>query len=143
MTEKIRNASFECAEILCIELFFVKSAVHLERTNRCNDNDRIGSKSCHSALYIEELFCAEISAEACLGDSIIAHFKRHFCRHYGVTAVCNVCKRSAVNKCGCALKRLNKVRLDCVLEKCRHSALSLELTAGHGLVIICIADNDL
>ena len=125
MAKKVRNTLFECAEILGVKLLFVKSAMHFERTNSCDNNNCVGRKACHSALDIEKFLCAEISTEACLGDSVIAHFESHFCCHNGVASVCDVGKRTSVNKCGCTLQRLNKVRLYCVFEKCGHCTLSL------------------
>ena len=56
-------------------------------------------------------------------------------------------ERAAVDDRRSSLQRLHKVRLQCVLEECRHRALSLEVAGGHRLLVldfaIGVADDDL
>ena len=98
MAQEVRYTSFERADIFNRKLLFVEPAVHLERADSGNDDHRVGRKSRHAALYIEELFGTEICAESRFGDGIIAHLERHLSRHDGVAAVRYVRERSAVDE---------------------------------------------
>ena len=140
MTQEIGNALFERVYVLFCKLFPVKSAMHLERADRGDDNYRVGRESRHAAFYVKELLRAEVCAEARLGNGVVAHLERHPCRHDGVAAVGDIRKRAAVDKRGSALKGLDKVGLQSVLQKRGHRARRLELAAGHGLVVVGVAD---
>ena len=141
MAQEVRYTSFERADIFNRKLLFVEPAVHLERADSGNNDHRVGRKSRHAALYIEELFGTEICAESRFGDGVVAHLERHLSRHDGVAAVRYVRERSAVDECGRALKGLDKVGLQGVFQKRGHRAGRLELAAGHGLVVVGVADD--
>ena len=76
MVQQIGAACLQQGEILpCIRLRQRSSrddlraaAVHLERADSGNNDHRVWRESRHAALYIEELFGAEICAESCLCD---------------------------------------------------------------------------
>ena len=142
MPEKIGQSRFQRAEILSAEVGFGKSAMHLERTDgRHHDHGR-RMESRHAALDIQELLGTEVGTEACFRDSVIAQLHSHAGSHHGITAVRNVGKRSAVNEGGCSLQCLHQVRLDRVLEQCRHGADRTKLTSRHRLLIVGVADHN-
>ena len=62
------------------------------------------------AFDIHEFFCAEVRAEPRLRDNIICQFQRGLCRDDGITAVCDIRKRSAVNEERCMFQGLYKIR---------------------------------
>jgi len=116
--------------------------VHLECTNGCNNDYRIGVKTCHTAFDVKELLSTEVCTKACLGDGVVAKLHCHFGGDDRVTAVCDVCKRSTVHKRGSSLKRLHKVRLECILEKRRHSANRAKIARRYGFFVIRVCNND-
>ena len=54
----------------------------------------------------------------------------------------DVGKRSAVYECRCSFKCLYEVRLECILQECSHSALSLEVVCSYRLSAVCISYDD-
>ena len=140
MAQQIRDARFECFQILRTEFSLCKTAVQLECAN-CRDNDdRRRRQACHAALDIEEFLRAEVRAEACLCDRIITELKRGFCCENGVAAVCNIGKRTAVNKRRRAFQRLHEIRLERILQQRGHRADSVQITRCYRLFIIGICD---
>ena len=74
-----------------------------------NSDDIVG------VLNIKKFFRAEICSKARLGNHVICNFECCLGSYNRVTPVCNICKRSAVDKCRCPLKRLNEIWLESVL----------------------------
>ena len=116
--------------------------MHFQSTDGCDNNNCIRHKACHAAFDVEKFFCSEVGAEACLRNGIVTHFKSQLRCHYRITAVSNVGKGAAVNKCGRSFECLNKIRLDCILQKGSHRTLRVEITCGYGLVIIGVTDDN-
>ena len=68
MLLKIDNSLFQCVEVLLSKVGLRNTAVVLERTNRCDKDNRIRLQICHPALDIKELLSSQISTKSCLGD---------------------------------------------------------------------------
>ena len=142
MAQEVRHTLFKRVEIFRSKSFLVKSAVHLERADGRDDDHRTRHKTRHSALDVEEFFRAEVCAEARLGDGVLAHFERHSRCENGVAAVGDIGKGSAVDECGSALKGLDEVGLDGVLQKSSHRADSLEVARGDGLSVVGVRNDN-
>ena len=125
MLFKVYDTLFQSVKIFFFKVGLFNSAVVFKCTNSRNYHNRVRANSCHTALNIHKLFSTQISTETCLCYCIIRKLHCKLCSLYTVTAVCNVCERAAVNKARCVFKRLNKVRLYSVLQKCRHCTLCL------------------
>ena len=141
MAQQVRQAVAQSRQILFAELCLGEAAVHLERPDRCHEHHRRRGEPRRSALDVEEFLGTEVSAEARLGDSVVAELHCKLGRRDGVAAVSDIRKRSAVDKGRCAFEGLHQVRLEGVLEQSRHCALSLEIGAGNGLVVKGVADD--
>lgn len=100
VSEQVNDALFKSFNIFLCKLCLRHAAVVLEGTDSCNDNSAVGGDTAETALDVAELFSAKVSAEACLGDAVIAKLKSKLCCSYGVAAVGNVCERTAVHKYG-------------------------------------------
>ena len=125
MLFKVYDTLFQSVNIFFFKVGLFNSAVVFKCTNSRNNNNRVRADSGHTALNIHKLFGTQISTEAGFRYCIVRKFHSKLCSLYTVTAVCNVCERTAVNKARCIFKRLNKVRLYSVLQKCRHCTLCL------------------
>ena len=114
------------------------AAVVLERTDSSDYNGTRGLKTCITALYIEELLCTEITAEACLRDSIFSELKRKLCCSYAITAVSDIRKRTAVDYCRRVFECLYKVGVYCVFQQSCHSSYRFDIRSVYGLSVIGI-----
>ena len=74
VAHKVRKPLFERGNVLFAEFFFFYAAVHFQRADGCDDHHSRRLKSRESALYIEELFRAEIRAEPRFRNRVIAEF---------------------------------------------------------------------
>ena len=140
MRLKVAKTSFKTFCVRLRGILFFHAAVIFKRTSRCNKHNRRRLKPTETALDIKKLLRTEVRAEACLRHNIIPKLKRRFRGGQAVAAVGNICEGSAVDKAGRALKRLHKIRLDCVLKKRRHCAVSVQIAGGYGFPVKCSAD---
>ena len=72
MLLQIYQTFFNCLYVRSLQVGFRYTAVHLQCTNGSNDNGCVRFQACITAFDIKEFFCTQVSAEACLGDSIIS-----------------------------------------------------------------------
>ena len=142
MLHEVGHSGLESLDVLLGEVFLGNSAVTLKCSDSCNEYNCRRLESRSTALDVEELLGTEIRTEACLSNNIITECESHLGSHNGITAVRDVCKRSAVNKSGCMFKCLYKVGLDGILEERSHSALCLKVSRGNGLTFGVVTDND-
>ena len=80
-----------------------------------------------AALDVEELFRAQVGAEAGLGEDDIAERQAELGGHDGIAAVRDVAEGSAVHQRGPALEGLHQVRQHRILGRERHVARGVEL----------------
>ena len=139
MSLKVYRTLLKSLYVFRSKVWLCNAAVVLEGADSSHEHYRVGNKSCFAALDVEELLSSEVSAKARLGYGVFAQLKSELCSSYGVTAVGDVCERSAVNKSGSVFKSLNEVRLDSVLKQSRHRALCLKVTGKHGSAVVCIS----
>ena len=95
-----------------------------------------------AALDVEELFRAEVCAEARLGDDVIGKLQRRLRGDDRIAAVGNIGERPAVDERGRAFERLHEVGFQGVFQKRRHGARRLEIARRHGSALIGVAHDD-
>ena len=120
VAHEVRKPPHYCGDVFLRKSIFRHTAVHFQRTDGHDQNDRCGRKTRCAALYVEKLFRTEVCAEARLRDGIVAEGECGLGCDNAVAAVCDICKGSAVDDGGRPLKRLDEVGLYCVLQKRRH-----------------------
>ena len=69
--QKVRKSLLQRLQILIVEICLCHAAVVLQRTNRCNDDNRIRFQTGHTAFDVQEFLCAKVTAEACLCNGVI------------------------------------------------------------------------
>ena len=124
------------------QLALGQAAVHLEGPDGGHYHNGGGHKTRCPAFYVKELLRAQIRAEARLGYHIVGGLKRHLGSQHRVAAVGDVGEGTAVDKGGGALKGLDKIGLNGVLQKGGHGALGLQLAAGDGLPFKAVSHHD-
>lgn len=75
-----------------------------------------------SARDVEELLRTEIGAEPCLGDGVVGELERHPRCRQGIAAMGDVGEGPAMDEDRHPFHRLDKVRVDGVLEQGGHGA---------------------
>ena len=142
MAEQVGKSLAQSLKILGVKLGLCLASVHLKCAYGCNDNHRIGLESRITALDIKEFFCAQVPAEACFGNSVIAKLHCHLGSDDRVTAVGDICKGTAVYDSGSSLQSLNQIGLQSVFKQSGHCACGFKIPCGNGLVLIGIAHNN-
>jgi len=142
VSEQIRHTFFQCGYVFRFQVLFIRSAVHLESTHSRDYNYGIRLYICLSAFDVQKLLRSEICAETRFCNHVIAKIKCRFGCNHAIAAVRNVCKRTAVNKCGRAFESLHQIRLYSVFQKCRHCALRFKVACRNGSVVIGVSDDD-
>ncbi len=143
MRLEIDHPGLECGDVRDRGIFFLYAAVVFEGTNGGHKHYGVRRQAGVSAFYVEELFSTKIGAETRFRDDIVCHFKREFGRTNRVTAVSNVCKRSAVNKTGSVFKRLDKVWFDGILEKGGHRPDGFQIPCIQRSSFPAVTENDI
>ena len=125
MALKIGHAGFERLQVLFLQIILLDAAVHLQRADRGDDDHAIRLQSGLAAFDVEELFRAEIGAEAGLGHHVVGKLERgRRCRHR-IAAVRDIGERAAVNEGGRAFERLHQIWRDRIFQQRRHGAMGL------------------
>ena len=145
MTEQVRNSFLQSLKILLAKLGLCLPSMHLERTYGRHHYHGIRMYSGFPALDIQKLLSSQICAKTSFRHGIIRQFHAHLCRDHRVAAVCNVCKRSAMDDHRRMLQCLNQIGADCVLQKRRHCAFRMQIASRYRLLFrklsIGIPDN--
>ena len=90
-----------------------------------------------AALDVQKFLSTKVGTEACLGDYIVSQLQAQLGGNGAVAAVRNVGERTAVDDGGVVLQRLDKVRVERILQKCGHRARRADLPGGDGLAARC------
>lgn len=139
---KIYDALFESFDVRLADFREGNAAVPLQSLGGGDENDGSRLESGGAALDVEELFRAEVGAEACFSDGVVAEGEGGLGCNDGVAAVGDVCERSAVDECEVAFNGLDEVRLHCVLEKNEQGAGCAEFLDGVGAAVALDAEDD-
>ena len=114
----------------------------LQSPDRSDDHNGIRPETGDTALDVEELLRTEIGGETRFRDHIIRQLQSRAGGGDGVAAMGDVGKGTAVNKSGSPLQRLDKVRLNGILQQRGHGAFRLQIVSGDRCAAIGVADDD-
>ena len=95
-------------------------AVALESPEGRHQHTGAGRDARIAALDVQELLCAQICAEACLGDDVVGQREAEFGGHDAVAAVGDVGEGAAVDDGGVVLESLDQVRVEGILQQGGH-----------------------
>ena len=136
MMEQIGQALFQRVQILVVQLGLGHAAVAFQCPDSGYHHHGTGPQARQTALDVQELFRAQIRAEAGLSHSVIAQLQGHAGGGDGVAAVGDVGEGTAVDQRGRTLQCLHQIGLQCVLQQGGHSALCLQIVGGDRLAVI-------
>ena len=147
MTEQVRKSFLQGLKILLAKLVLCLPSMHLERTHGRHHYHGIRMYPGFPALDIQKLLSSQICAKTSFRHGVIRQLHPHLCRDHRVAAMCNVCKRSAMDDHRRMLQCLNQIGADCILQKRRHCAFRMQIPRRHRLLFrklsIGISDNQL
>ena len=129
-------------DVLLAEVFLLDAAIHLHGAHGGDDDRRRRLQAGLAALDVEELFRAEIGAEAGFGDHIVGELQRRRGGDHRVAAMRDVGERAAMHEGRVVLQRLHEVRLHRVLEQHGHGAVGLEVAGVDRRLVAAIGDDD-
>ena len=121
---------------------FGHAAVRFQRAHRGDQHDGRRVQAGVAALDVQELFRAQVGAEAGLGHDVIGQFQAQAGRQHAVAAVGDVGKRPAVDDGGVVFQRLDEVGVDGVLQQSGHSAGRAQLPGCDGLAAVGVGADD-
>ena len=139
--QQVGQALFQSLQVLAVQLGLGHAAVILQRADGGHDDHGVGVEAAGTALDVQELLSAQIGGKAGLGNGVLAELHRSFGGLDGVAAMGDVGEGTAMDKCGSVLQSLNQIGLDGIFQHSGHSALSLQIVGGNGLVIPGIGHN--
>ena len=76
---EVHDSLFEGFNVLLGEVGLCNAAVVLQRTDSRYQYGAVRLQSGAAALDVEELLCAEVGAESCLGDGVIRQLQCELC----------------------------------------------------------------
>ena len=143
MTNQVGGTGLDGLEVGLVQVSLGHAAVALEGAHGGHQHAGTGCNACIAALDIEELFCAQIGTKACFGNGVVSQRKAQLGGQHAVAAVGNVGKGAAVDDGGVVFQRLDKVRVQCVLQQSGHGTGRADLTGRDGLAVVGIGAHDL
>ena len=139
---EVRNAFLKRLEVLLMQRGELGGAVHLQRADGRDDHHGIGPDARFAALDVDELLCAQVCAEARLGDHIVGELECTLRRNHRVAAVCDVRERPTVHERRGTLQTLHEIGRQRVLEERGHRTVRVEILRRNRPLIVRIADHD-
>ena len=139
---QVCQAAIQRGQVFNVQRIQVNATVVLQRPHGGNDDSTVGAQPALAALDIDELLCPQISAEAGLGDHIVAQLQRRLGRNHTVAAVRNIGERAAVQDGRIVLQRLHQVRCQRVLQQHGHRAVHLQVGGAHRLAVTRLGHHD-
>jgi hypothetical protein len=110
--------------------------------DRRHEHHRIRPQAGLAALDVEELFGAEIGAETGLRDDVVGQLERCLRRYHRIAAVGDVGEGTAMHQRRIVLHRLDEIRLEGVLEQCRHRTVRTEFAHRDRRIIARVTEHD-
>ena len=143
MLQQVWKTCLQRFQIFFVQFLLGYSAVIFQRPYCRYDNDCRRPESRHSALDIDELLSSEVCRKASFRYRIIRKLQGHLSSYGRVASVCDIRKRSSVDKCRSSFQCLDQIRFQRVLQKSCHGAFRLEVVSRYRLTVIVVADDDL
>ena len=139
---EVDEAALDCFKVGSADLGERHAAVPLEGAGGGHEHDCGGLEAGSAALDVEELFGAEVRAEARFRNGVVGKLQRSARRGDGVAAVSDVGEGAAVNEGDVPLNRLNEVGLEGFEKEREECARGAEFGAGKGRAVGAQAEND-
>src|SRR5699024_8184982 len=122
-------------QILTVQLILGNAAVVFQGADGGNNDNRVGFQTGHPALDIQEFLRAQVRAEACLCDAVVAQPQGHSGSGYRVAAVSDISEGSAVDNGRNMLQSLYQVGLQGILQQRAHSAFRVKVSRGNRFLL--------
>ena len=135
MLQQIGKPPLQRFQVLLIQFAQGNAAAMLQRPDAGYDNDRIGSKSGHTAFDIQEFFRPQIGAEARLCHTVISQLQCHAGGGYRIAAVGNIGKGPSVDDGRRMLQGLDQVGLQGIFQQRAHGALRVKISGSHRFLL--------
>ena len=110
MTTEIFTALFDRLDVFGGELILGDTTMHFQSASGSYQHHGIGAQTRFAALDIKELLGAKISAKSGFGDHVVGEFERGSGCDNRVATVCDIGKRTAVDKRRVIFQGLHQVR---------------------------------
>ncbi len=130
MPREIGEPSPNGFEVLRTKRVLGDATVHLQRPDGGDDDGSGGCEAGLAAFDVEELFRAQIGAEAGLCNDVVGELEGRSRRHHRVAAMRDVGERAAMHEGRVILQRLHEVGHERVLEQHGHGAGRLDVGRG-------------
>ena len=127
MVEQIGQTPLQRRQIFRIQLRLGNAAVEFQRPHSGHQHNGVWLQTRQAAFDVQELFRAEVRAEARLRHSVVSQPHSHPGGGDGIAAMGDIGEGAAMDKHGRSLKGLHQIRLQGVLQQRRHGALGLEV----------------
>ena len=136
MMREMRQSALEGTEVFLVEHVLGQSALHLERPHGGHQHRGFGIESAGATLDIEELFGAQVGAEAGFGDHDVGQGETGARGHEAVAAVRDIAEGAGVQNGRAAFERLHEVGAQRILEQQRHGSGGLQITRANGCAFL-------
>lgn len=133
---------------------FRTTAVHLESSDGCDNDDSVGLKARSAALDVAEFLHTDVSTETSLGDDVAivvlwlallnaSQLERDFVSKDRRVAVGNVGEGAGMNEDGCAFESLHQVWLNGVAHEDGERASDADVVGSDGLALLAVGADHL
>ena len=129
-------------DVFLAEIFLLDAAVHLHGAHGRDDDGSRRLQTGLAAFDVEELFGAEVGAEAGFGHHIVGELQRGRGGDHRIAAMRDVGERAAMHEGRIVLQRLHEIGLHGVLEQHRHGAVGLEVASIDRRLVAAVGDDD-
>lgn len=143
MLQQIGQTLLKRLQVLVVQIGLSHTTVILQSADSGNNNHGVGMEAAGAALDVQELFGTQIRSKASLSYRVLTQLESGLRGLDGVTAVCNVCKRTSVDEGGSPLQSLNQVGLNGILQNGSHGAFRLQVMGSDRLIVAGIGHNHL
>ena len=133
----------ERIQVFLAQFLFRHTAVVLECTDGCHEDNAVRMQAGLAALDVEEFFCAQVCTEACLGYRIVSQLQGKAGCSNRVAAMCNVGERAAMHQARGTGQGLHQVRLDGILQQGAHGTVNLQVTGKYRGTVIAVCNQNI
>ena len=143
MADEVGCALLDGFEVGSVQVGLGYAAVTLESPEGRHQHTGAGRDTRITALDVQELLCAQVCAEAGLGDDVVGQREAELGGHDAVAAVGDVGEGAAVDDGGVVLEGLDQVRVEGVLQQGGHGTGCADVPSRDGLAVVGVGADDL
>ena len=143
VADEVGCALLDGLEVGSVQVGLGYAAVALESTEGRHQHAGAGRDARIAALDVQELLCAQVCAEAGLGDDVVGQREAELGAHDAVAAVGDVGEGAAVDDGGVVLEGLDQVRVEGVLQQGGHGTGCADVSSRDGLAVVGVGADDL